>query len=897
MMSVRRKDHVLLAGLFMMVLSAPISGQVGPAGSSAVAVGLALRQADGVKRVLMIGAHPDDEDTGLLAVLARGMGVETAYLSLTRGDGGQNLIGPELGERLGIIRTGELEAARQLDGARQFFTRAYDYGFSKSADEAFRHWPREEVLRDVVSVIRTFRPQVIVSVWSGTSRDGHGQHQASGILSTEAFDVAADPSRFRDLPGPASEPWRAEKLYQSVRFRGGATEVASVSLPTGTFDPLLGRSFFQLAMESRSQHRSQDMGAAQSLGGRASALVQVRSHVLGFSEDDGIFSGIDTTLVGLAEGLPTEAVGPVRQRLEDYRTAIHEAEEALDALRPSQAALPLVRAYRSLEATIRLIRDLGDAAAFLAESLAIRAALVRSALLDAASVVIDVRVDDDLVVAGEAVNLQVQVWNGGHFRIDAASLSSVGGEPAVALPAEFLAVEGQTEVPQDIPPGAVASWHYRVQFRNNLAPSRLYYLRGPRTEDMYQWIGESGSESLPRNRRSLLSAVGEINLYISEIDEPVRIVWGKEAEYVGVDGALGEFREPVLGTPALAVAVEPSQMIWPMGPGGSRSVSVVLRNEAASGSMGKVSLEAPTGWEVRPESISFDLGTEGVGEHFDFEINPVEDMVQGEHVFRAVAALESGSHFREAVDIIEYPHVERTLYMEDADLRVQALPVRVRDGIRVGYVMGSGDDGLAALRQMGVDAEEVSRERVGKADFSGYDVLVLGIRVYETRPDVAAVNDRIIEFARAGGTVIVQYNRQEYSQGDFAPYSISMGERRAARVTDENSPFTLLEPNSPVFTVPNRITELDFEGWVQERGLYFLTEWDDRFAPLLELTDPGEPPTRGSLLVAPVGEGLYMYAALAFFRQFPAGVPGPHRLFANLVSLTGEDWNVYWEGR
>ncbi|SVC21311.1 uncharacterized protein METZ01_LOCUS274165, partial [marine metagenome] len=423
-----------------------------------------------------------------------------------------------------------------------------------------------------------------------------------------AFDAAADPSRFRDLPGPASEPWRAEKLYRSVRFRGGATEVASVSLPTGTFDPLLGRSFYQLAMESRSQHRSQDMGAAQGLGDRASALVQVQSHVLGFSADDGIFSGIDTTLVGLAEGLPTEAVGPVRQRLEDYRTAIHEAEEALDALRPSQAVPPLVRAYRSLEATIRLIRDLGDPAAFLAESLVIRGALVRSALLDAASVVIDVRVDDDLVVAGEAVNLQVQVWNGGHFRIDGAALSSVGGEPAVALPAEFLAVEGQTEVPQDIPPGAVASWHYRVRFRNNLAPSRLYYLRGPRTGDMYQWIGESGSESLPRNRRSLLSAVGEINLYISEIDEPVRIVWGEEAEYVGVDGALGEFRKPVLGTPAVAVAVEPSQMIWPMGPGDSRSVSVVLRNEAASGSTGKVSLEAPTGWEVRPESISFDLG-------------------------------------------------------------------------------------------------------------------------------------------------------------------------------------------------------------------------------------------------------------------------------------------------
>ena len=892
-----RRVHVLLAVMFMTAVVGPLSAQVAPVGNGAVAVGLALRQADGVKRVLMIGAHPDDEDSALLAALARGMGVETAYLSLTRGDGGQNLIGPELGERLGIIRTGELEAARGLDGARQFFTRAYDYGFSKSADEAFRHWPGEEVLRDVVSVIRTFRPQVIVSVWSGTARDGHGQHQASGILTIEAFDVAADPGSFRDLLGLASEPWRTDKLYQSVRFRSPTSVEAPVNVPTGTFDPLLGRSLFQLAMESRSQHRSQGMGSGEGLGDRTSGLVLVESRVDEILGDDGIFSGVDTTLVGLTDGLPTEAVGPVRDRLEAYRAAVHEAEESLDALRPGRAVAPLARAYRSLEATMELLRDVGDPAAFLAESLAVRAALVRSALLDAASVVIDVRADDDLVVAGENVILEVQVWNGGNFRIGGAVLRSAGGGPDVALPAEFLAAEGQSEAPRELEPGAVARWRYRVRFRSSLAPSRLYYLRAPRVGDMYRWVGEPGSEGLPRNGRPLLSVVGEMDLYVPEMDELVHLVWGERAEYVGVDGALGEFREPVLATPAVAVAVEPAQMVWPMGTLESRSVAVFLRNEAASGSTGEVSLEVPTGWEVTPESVPFDLEVEGMGRRFSFQLRPPGDLAEGEHVFRAVATLENGARFSEAVDVIDYPHVERTLYFEDAELRVQALPVRVREGIRIGYVMGSGDDGLAALRHMGVDAEEVSQGRVREGDFSGYDVLVLGIRVYETRPDVAAVNENVLEFARVGGTVIVQYNKGEYPRGGFAPYSISMRGQRNSRVTDENSPFALLEPDSPVFTSPNRITAADFEGWVQERGLYFLTEWDDRFEPQLELTDPGEPPTRGSLLVAPVGEGVYAYVALAFFRQFSAGVPGPHRLFANLVSLTAGDWNAYRGGR
>jgi LmbE family N-acetylglucosaminyl deacetylase len=880
-----------VVGLFV---AAPLSAQIGPQGSSVVEVGLALRQVDGVKRVLMIGAHPDDEDSSLLATLARGMGAETAYLSLTRGDGGQNIIGPELGEGLGIIRTGELEAARELDGGRQFFTRAFDYGFSKSAAEAFAHWPREEILRDVVTVIRTFRPQVIISVWAGTPRDGHGQHQASGILANEAFDAAADPFRFADLTGNAARPWRAEKLYHSVRSRGPGSGEAPLNIQTGTFDPLLGRSYHQLAMESRSKHRSQEMGAAQALGDRTSGLRLVQSHVGGLDDDRGIFAGIDTTLAALADRLPARAVPGVQSAITAYRSAIHEAGASLDAVHPSRAAAPLGRAYLRLESTFGLLRGIGDSAAPLAEALAVRAGLVRSALLNAASVVIDVRAGDDLVVAGEDVTLDVRLWNGGPFRIEGAVLRSAGGEQDVGLPAEFLAVEGQTEAPQTLEPGELARWSYRIQLRESLATSRLYYLEAPRDGDLYRWTGDPASEGLPRNARPLLRAVGEFDIHIPELDQPVHVVWGDHAEYVGVDRELGEYREPVLATPALSVAIEPASMAWPEGSLESRPVTVFLQNESASGSSGELSFEVPDGWEVTPSSLRFDLRGEGVSRGFTFDVRPTGPVDAGEHVFRAVATRDDGARFDEHVDIIDYPHVERTLYLRPAEVRASVFPVRMREGVRVGYIMGSGDYGLEALRQLGAAVEEVGPDRVREGDFSGYDVLVLGIRVYETRPDVAAVNDRILAFAEAGGTVIVQYNKYEYPRGGFAPYPVSMGRGRGApRVTDENSPVNFLDRESPVFSTPNRIVETDFEGWVQERGLYFLAEWDDRFTPLLEFNDPGEAPTRGSLLVASVGRGLYVYVALAFFRQLPAGVPGAHRLFANLVSLTAEDWNTH----
>jgi len=852
-----------------------------PQGGS-VEAGLLLRQLQGVKRVLMVGAHPDDEDTSLLTFIARGMGAEVAYLSLTRGDGGQNLIGPELGEGLGVIRTGELEAARRLDGAAQYFGRAFDYGYSKSPEEAFAHWPHEQVLRDVVWVIRNFRPQVIVGVWTGTPFDGHGQHQAAGILTNEAFDAAADQTRFTDLPGLGGQAWKTEKLYHSARF-GAPDDAESVSV--GVYDPLLGRSYRQLAGESRSQHRSQDMGGPQPLGPAQSRVIPAKSHVGGAP---GIFSGIDTTLVGLGKELRGEHSDAVTVAMERFADEIRGAVRDLSVMHPERAVDPLAAALAAARESLEIARSQLGPESITVHDLERKVELTQRTLLAAASIVFDVRTSDDILVPGEDVQVDLRLWNSGSFQVSGATVVVERPQDAPISPAS-----ADTDLsPEDVASGDLNRWSFTVPISVAARPDVQYFLTEARDGDLYHWpTGDLALWSLPRNPVQLAGSVSFLIERGGNADAIPIELW-TQARYVGVDKALGEFEKLPLIAPALSVALQPAVMAWPLSDREARRLTVVLRNEAAQGTRGELRLELPEGWTASPESHAFEVSDPSASRGFDFEVQPGRSVAEGTHVLRAYAVSESGQRFDQRVDIIDYPHIKRTLMFADAATRVAMFPVRVAEEIRVGYIMGSGDDGLAALQQMGVDVELVGSERIARGDFGGYDVLLFGIRVYETRPDVAAVNDQIIDFARRGGTVIVQYNKYEYPRGNYAPYPVSMGGRPVDRVTDHQSPVRFIDPASPVLNTPNEITMADFDGWVQERGLYFLKEWDERYTPILELTDPGEPPKAGSTVVAPVGEGIYAYVALSFFRQFPAGVSGAYRLFANLVSLTADSWGA-----
>jgi len=848
-------------------------------GTGMVATGLLLRRLDGVKRVLMIGAHPDDEDTSILAELSRGMGVETAYLSLTRGEGGQNLIGPELWDGLGIIRTGELEAARRLDGGRQFFTRAFDYGFSKRGDEALAFWPREELLADVVWVVRRFRPQVVISVFSGTPQDGHGQHQASGIVAREAFEAAGDPTRFPEQLSWGVEPWRPSKLYGGVWRRPSE---ASVPLQIGAYDPLLGRSLLQLAMEARSFHRSQDMGTAQPLGTRASGLRLERGSG-GANGDDGVFAGVDTTLAGAAASLPEPAASRTREHLEAYRAELARARLAFGGADPYAVVAPLRDALDRLQ---RAEAAAGQAAGSeLRAVLAAKSSLARRALLAAAGVVLDVRAADDLVTAGQTVRVTAHAWNGGPLVLSGATaaLRMPAGWSAALVSAQGVGPDGS------LAPGALASWVFDVTLPTDAAPSKLYYLRSPREGAWYQWPDEPELRGLPRDPAAV---EGAFAFGVPADSRPVAVRQEAPWSYVGVNPARGEFRRPVLVVPAVSASVSPSGMAWPRTRSEARTLTVTLRAEAPGGSRGSVRLVAPAGWTVSPAEAPYELAGEGAERSFAFEVKPAAGSREGEHVFRAEAVASDGTRYAEGFTVVDYEHVERAALFSPAEARVDVLDVRVADGLQVGYIMGTGDDGAEAARQLGAEVTLLDADAVQSGDFASFDVIVVGVRAYETREDLRAANAQLLDFARAGGTVVVQYNQYDFPRGGYTPYAVEMG-RPASRVAEEDADVTVLHPDAPVFTTPNRIGPADFEGWVQERGLYFLSEWDDAFTPLLEMHDVDEEPARGSLLVAPVGEGVYVYAALSFFRQWSALVPGAYRLWANLLSLDGPAWRAF----
>jgi LmbE family N-acetylglucosaminyl deacetylase len=877
-----KKSIMALTGLLLLCGTvkgpSPLWAQEDGLVNGTTGIGLLLRKLDGVKRVLVIGAHPDDEDTSLLAALSRGMGVETAYLSLSRGEGGQNLIGDELDEGLGLLRTGELLAARSLDGGRQFFSRAFDFGYSKTAEETLRYWPREKLLADVTWVVRSFRPQVIVSVFSGTTRDGHGQHQVAGMMAQEAFEAAGNPEAFPEQLEAGVGPWAPSKLYRLARFGPGDI---STEVETGRFDPLLGRSNYQLAMESRSQHRSQDMGRPQPLGPRSSRLSLLKSRVpLNGEVGDELFLGVDTTLVGLTHGLWGTNQVEVEAALKGYREVLSQVVEDFNALEPwSMTPLLLdgLAHLRGAEEKVGAAMGSGpapDETAELSHALKDRISLVEEGVFRSAGVVVDVRLEDALLVPGEGVEGIVEVWNGGSL-----ALEGVGVKLDVPVGWE---VEG-LEVPEgELGPGEMASWRFSLQLPRNAPLSRPYYMDQVRDGEMYQWSGPSNLWGEPGNPPSVhgLVRIRMNGTGSAEVRRP--------AIYRGVDKAIGEYVKPVLVVPALSVSLNPTSMAWPAGVTRSREFTVLVRNEAASGRVGSLFLSLPEGWRTEPEAHAVDLGEAGAEASFPFRVFPPEEMGAGEYMVGAEVRTDDGELFGEGVALVDYPHIQTRALFSKASARVSVFPVSVKEGLRVGYIMGSGDLGAEALAQMGLPVEILPPGVVQAGAFGGFDVIVLGIRAYETRPDVAAANGQLLDFARGGGTLVVQYNKYEFPRGGYAPYPVEMA-RPHDRVADETAPVRLLDPDHPLFRTPNQITQDDFLGWAQERGLYFLSEWDAQYTPLIEMSDPGEEAKQGGLMVALLGEGLYVYTGIAFFRQFPEGVPGAYRLFANLVSLTRED--------
>jgi LmbE family N-acetylglucosaminyl deacetylase len=877
--------------LSIILFASPVLGQLEPPSTGGVvALDQELRMLGHYKRLLMIGAHPDDEDTELLTVLVRGMGAEAAYLSLSRGEGGQNLIGPELGEALGLIRTEELLAARRLDGARQYFTRAYDFGYSKSISETWQHWPKDTVLKDVVRMVRRFRPQIIVSIFSGTSRDGHGQHQAAGWAAQEAFRIAGDSSRFRELfREEGLVPWTPLKLYRSTRFDTTAT---TLTLNGGILDAAVGKSFHQIAMAGRSLHRSQDMGQLQRIGPSQVRLALVEDRTGG---GPGLFGGIDTTLNAMPLGERRVQGSAELVRGSEPEPALRRYAARVDSVHAARGQPPrrrtlLARAAADLETAVAQPprASASDRGAYYTRGIELEDQLghLNTAAWHLGRVVFDAVVNDDRVVPGQMLRWMLSSWNAS----DQPRLAAM--RVAECIPLGACHTPDQEPKAHTIQPGQVGSDSVDYPVLDQ-PPSTPYYLRLPRIGDLYQWPEERSDQTRftgglpygePFESPTFLGSV-EVNAGESDSLGASRLA---EAVFRFNDQAQGEVRRPVIVVPRIDVKLDPAIELWPTNAVAPHQLTVTLTHGAQDTTSGTVSLQMPRGWPaVAPQKFRF--SREDERGTFVFQLKPPAKRVPGSAEIRAQVRDSEGHVYGHGVFTVDYPHIRPRAYTRPAEAIIRLAPLMLPKLTRVGYVRGAADQVPEALASIGVPVVLLSAQALERGNLSSFDAIVVGPRAYETDSALVANNRRLLEYVRRGGLVIVQYQQHRFFSGRFAPYPMTVGGGQPQvshdRVTDETAPIRIVAKDHSAVRAPNRLTSGDWKDWVQERGLYFARSWDRRFRPVLETHDAGEPPLQGGLLIATVGKGTYVYTGLSFFRQLPAGVPGAFRLFANLLAL------------
>jgi LmbE family N-acetylglucosaminyl deacetylase len=835
-----------------------------PSTGGITAVELALKKLTTNKRVLVVGAHPDDENTALLALVARGMGGEAAYLSLSRGEGGQNLIGEELGVGLGLIRTQELAAARRLDGARQYFTRAYDFGFSRSLDETLRFWPKQEILKDAVRVVRRFRPQVVFATFTGTSRDGHGQHQESGVIAREVFRAAGDPAAFPELAAEGLPPWKPTTLVRSNWF----DDTHGIKLSTGEVDPLTGRSYNQIAMAGRSLHRSQEMGRIQPLGPSDTGAIWEAG---GAGEGAGdLFAGVDTRLAGIADGI---ANGDRRAQMRDRLSSVERlAETARTRLAPDRlsAVVPDVSAaLRDLRGARQLVHaDVAEeaaAAAILDEK--IEAA--ETALAAAASVAVDALADAEIAAPNGSFAVTVSLFNAGQeaVSVDSVSLESPDGW-TVAAPI--------SPAPDSVAASALQDWKLTATVPAGALPTVPYFLKKPLQGDLYDW------SDVPPAVRGEPFQPPPLSADVAVRIGGERVVLRREITYRFRNEEFGEIRHWLRAVAEVEVSAEPDLVVWSTEQKERRALHVTVASHARRPLPGKVEVAAPPGWSAGPP-LSFSLAASGDKSSFEVPLTASSAARPGKYDVSVTARLEDGKAFSSSVQVIDYQHIRPTPMPRASAVALTAVDLKLPRVRAIGYVRGASDRVPEALAAVGLPIQLLTAGDLEHGDLARYDAIVIGSRAYETEPALISSNRRILDYVREGGLVIVQYQQYPFVEGHAAPAQLEIA-RPHDRVTDETAPVTILDPAHPIFTRPNRISASDWDGWVQERGLYFAHTWAPVFTPLLAMNDPGQPEQRGALLVASVGKGRYVYTGLAFFRQLPAGVPGAYRLFCNLLA-------------
>ncbi|HJY86649.1 MAG TPA: PIG-L family deacetylase [Candidatus Acidoferrales bacterium] len=791
----------------------------------------AIERSRVTTRILYVTAHPDDESSSVLTYLARGLGADVALLSITRGEGGQNALGPEQGSQLGILRTAELEAATRAYGVRLYFTRAPDFGYSKTPEETLRVWG-DTALEDMVRVIRTFRPHIIINHWGGV-RTGHGHHQASGILTPQAFQAAGDP---KTIPHEALKPWRAMLLLELLR--GEAKN--GYRVPSEKISPLWGKSYNEIGLEGFKNHRTQ--GIAAFLGSPF-----LRRPIFLTKPD-----GTPVNPAQLAEPLASLAAGfpSLRSILEP---GLVRADQSLAQARQAALALDWRRAAADLARAGRQLQELGDLVLHrdaelgkdpAASEVAVELSLVRQRIDAAMGLVlalrIEVQADRSDLVAGEGftVNTSWSYRSEVPVRFGGVSVSVPTGWQQAQLQAGSTSpqLRAYSIPPDSKPPDTRDSW-------------------------MFPWPPPLVSAAVE----------GEVEDYRFSVREAAMAA---HATSTRVDTV------PLELVPALTLTLEPGQVIL-VEKRPAKPLELFARVHYYGSTTAKVTLgvDAPAGWQIiAPEPLEFD----GAGDQLvRFVVAPPARVAAGNYVLRAYAK-RGEEIFRTSVEPL--PSLPTRLWSEPAVAAVHAFDMTLPEGLRVGYVAAENDPIPDALRRLGLEVELLDPVALAFSDLRRFDAIAVGIRAYELRDDLARANKRLLEYARAGGTLVVQYQRENvWSKLKPAPFPAAIG-NPTVRITDENSPVRFLLPDHPVLNFPNKISEKDFLGWFQERGLYLWSQWDQHYQPVLAMRDPGEQEVTGGLLYARYGKGVYIYTGLAFFRQLPEGVPGAYRLFVNLLS-------------
>jgi LmbE family N-acetylglucosaminyl deacetylase len=876
-----------------------------PQDEGIVGLRLMLRRLSTTAQLMQTVAHPDDEDGGMLTLESRGRGDRVLLLTLNRGEGGQNKVGSNLSDVLGVLRTLELLAADEYYGVQERFTRVADFGFSKSADETFAKWGGHDIaLADMVRVIRTFRPDVLVARFSGTERDGHGHHQASSILTREAFRAAVDPKRFPDQIAQGLRPWQAKKLYIGNVCGFGATSCPdanwTVKLNTGEPSPDLGMSYVQFAMQGLRHQESQ--GAANwsiEPGDRFTFYKLVDSVEPAKLDKDGhekdFFDGLDTTLPGLATRLGAEEskVPQLRKELMDIAHKVAQASDSAKGKDPSAAAASLAEILASLdrahaEVSNSTLAELAksDLLARLDEKRQQAENALNFALNVSLSAVLVPRSEAEKTVQKEA-EASTTVSPGQEFLVSVTLNNGSKGSLfldslKLEVPEGWGTISDKTR-PVAIKPGASVNAMFRLKVPKNAAYTRPYWHRdNPETESLNHVDNEKYA-TLPFPPPVLRARV-EYSLPPSGATPGGnQVKTGIQATVVTpfLDDSGAERARPLAVVPAFSVALEPGTQVISTHNGSSSNVTVGVTSNLNHDSRGLLHLELPAGWRAEPAQLAVEFKQRGEKQDFRFNIFPA-GLQEGRAKLRALLQSD-GENFSEGYSLVTRQDLGSFYYYQPAVQRVSIVDVRVPRDLKIGYIMGAGDDIPTVLQQLGMSVTLIPPEKLATENLSQYQTIVLGIRAYDTQQDVVANNQKLLDFVSAGGTLIVQYNTgvADFNSGHFTPYPTELSRER---VSVEEAPVQILASKDEVFHYPNEITSRDFDGWVQERGLYFMDKWDDRFTPLLACHDPGEGEQKGGLLQGQYGKGIYIYTGYAFFRQLPAGVTGAVRLYVNLLS-------------